>query len=932
MHVLLLEFAAIGRFHREVQFPFVKGFLLSRGVEVRWVRFGIEADVRARQDEAGMPLAPPDRSRLTEIVSESDCSHVLCNRFPSSTVVQALRGVNARVRAGHVDSGPPGPNRGTEGSEDSGNSEPIRLSTNALAHFLGLPRREGDTDASILEVEVPDFGWEPGNPASLSEPPLPFLLCGSECTYRKSLRTNPLFEGLDLAGCERTDGCSFCVRPREVERSGVDSGVDSVARFRRQLLALSKTHRPWEGRLAVRAVGEPILNNIEAIVGVLREVAIAPIDLLIDGRADRIVAAKDALRRALERIGETPHALHMSLVGIESFSDAELILLNKGTTFEDNFRVVELLLSLERDYPTSFEFRRYGGLSLLLFTPWTRLQDLSLNLAILRRCHLADFCGKTFTSRLRMYEVLPLFPMAVRDGLIVDRYRDPRFDTARRNLYDDEVPWRFADPAMEEVCSILIRLQDAPRGSEALSAAIDRLLPSRPDTASRLELAEAVVDEALLHPSATAEALLEGVARAWNASRNGTPKAGTDDAPGWVPPSLVAVAGGLKPVAWLEGGDVASRGWDAEDLLKFGPIVRRRQPLSGVPHEFFVGHDERVVMRAIELTDLMDRTRDDGQWQKAAVEFGVLLGYPACCSRAFCERPASVRSSYMWLYVQSRIEHSSPVAEVLNPGPEHVINYVPCSLRCEQTASRANRMVALLRETRAQETHMIAQSCRNPWLLFVDRQGDAVELITQHEPQGRFSYRGGLARGSNPLTARVLEGDEIEVSEQNLLVFRRGRVIASLGGRAFLWWHHAPVQQRLWRNMLSLRFAHRRPAPKGASRDEASSPGPEAHRWARLIARLLDIPSPSALDFHGFRVQSVTPEREDRVRIELRYENTSLALIAAPRTTDSAAYVHAGPLSIFHPHDVRIDTRRKQLAVRKLAAYLASATRRERSS
>jgi hypothetical protein len=626
--------------------------------------------------------------------------------------------------------------------------------------------------------------------------------------------------------------------------------------------------------------------------------------------------------------------LHLCLLGIESFSDEELALLNKGTTSEQNCRAAQLLIALERDHPGSFEFQKYGGFSLLLFTPWTRLENLALNLAIIRRCRLADYCGKLFTSRLRLYPSLPMYPMALRDGLVLERYEDPRLDTARRNFYDDEVPWKFASSPMEVVCSLLLRLQDAPGSTDPLASSLAALMPRHPHTGHMLALAEALVDEALSHPSASAEEIVASVQRSVTNPVEGIGQPSEREGVGPrdgepMPPLLIALSGGLKPVARLEGADVEARGWSDDVLRRVASVVQQRLPFSDVagPPEVFVGRDRNAVMRAIELTDRMERAEDDAEWQDAAAEVGVLLGYPACCSQAFAKRPPSVRKSYMWLYVQSRLDHPGPVDPLLNPGPEHVINYVPCSLGCQPTRALARRMVDLLRErSSTREFERLVQACAHPWLLFVDQQGDAVELVTDHEPSGRFPYHAGLARGSNPLIPRIVEGDELEIGSQHALVFRKGSLIASLGGRAFVWWHRAPVQESLWRSMLALRFEPRRPALQGA-RDAGGTPGPDAQKIAKLLDQLLGLSSGREIDFLGFRVRSITPEREDQVRIELRHQNVTLVLMATPAAKDTPAYAHAGPLALYHPRDAKIDTRRKQLATQKLTAYLVQAFR-----
>jgi hypothetical protein len=225
----------------------------------------------------------------------------------------------------------------------------------------------------------------------------------------------------------------------------------------------------------------------------------------------------------------------------------------------------------------------------------------------------------------------------------------------------------------------------------------------------------------------------------------------------------------------------------------------------------------------------------------------------------------------------------------------------------------------------------LERRCRRPWLLFVDRQGAAVELLTDDEPGARLRFRAGAVRGADPLVLRAAAGAELVLDEQQLLVMRRGALHASLGGRAFVWWYRAAVQADFWRRMLALRFSWRRPEEVAGPGASAPPPGASARKLCTTVAALVRLGTPRAVAFGGFTVASVDPEREDGARVVLAAGERTVRLFLAPRKPDEPVYVAAGPLGIHHPHDERIDTADKDRAVRAFAQFLETAFARARA-
>jgi hypothetical protein len=224
-------------------------------------------------------------------------------------------------------------------------------------------------------------------------------------------------------------------------------------------------------------------------------------------------------------------------------------------------RAIRLLLDLEREFPAGFGFREHGGLSLITMTPWTTPAELALNLAVVGALGLEDLVGKLFTGRLRLFSGLPLVEAARRDGLLVRRYADPLLDTARRNLYAPEIPWRFARPEMENLSRVLVRLdRDAGAASDPLSRRVSAMGEALGCgvTARSVAAALTMVDAAML-ASSTGRTL--------------------------TPAALLQVAAGAAPGNAAPGNGVACRwtsSWPTSPRSRWN---RCRRPRAGVSSE-----------------------------------------------------------------------------------------------------------------------------------------------------------------------------------------------------------------------------------------------------------------------------------------------------------------------------------------------------------
>lgn len=924
--LLLVELAAVDRFHRGLLFPYLHGFATENGVPTRWLRFGVRATDNYERGEEGAGLASAALDRLREEARAFQATAVVLNKAPSETLLRTIRQVASGATVAIL---------GDYYAGDLEEGAPRRLGEGLgeWATLLGLTL-VGRREASRWSDVTPHFGYEAGNRAAETMQPLPFVLLGEECTYNRSLARNPHFAGLDLSDCVRRGGCSFCSRPSTRGKSRTDF-FDSA---RRQLRALAETHPAPPGRLAIRFPGEPALRRVVDLARICAESELPPSDLLLDARAAALVKNQGELACAADALQDTGHRLHLALIGIESFSREELERMNKGVGPLENLDAALALLRLEEQYPETFAFREHGGLSLILFTPWTSLDDVAINLNLIRDTGLAPICGKLFTSRLRLEPTLPITALAQRDGLVIDEYRDPLLNTAARNLYGPELPWRFREPRVEPLCRIMVRLStDTSLDHDELAS---RVLETHELAArtgwSDVDLAVALV-EAARSAGNSAESLLESV----EDTLTTRPTLLTKAPETWAKSVDAAVPrgsfnldllsalcrDGAKPVSKIEPVNRA-RIEDFEGKLDV-PVLRTRRRAGEVEaYEIFIGRSESEVERAIELTALAESARDAAEELGPLTELGALLGYPECCVDAFVHRESHLaRGSYTWLHLDRRMTQGGAISHYLNPWAGLLVDhYVPCSLDCQRSIDLSRRASRLARELMGESfVEGLEERMAHPWLVLLRAQGAALELIPETQVGNRFRFETGVVTMDDPELTQAAEADEIVMDRERLVLLRRGEVLRDLTARAFVWWHEQPLQSAFWSRVLALRSYRRDEEPEAAGAGRSTGRLTTTMEVLRRgLVQAMRALAERGATFGGLEGWSLTVDSPQRLTLTLGRGVESLVLFVEDARETERFLFRLGPLAFSFPSDHPLETAGQRAAVRDLARSLKS--------
>lgn len=429
------------RHYRNEVFPFILGMCRKAGIDAAWLTIGVS--VKSGETERFfIDLEPGDREALKEAVTsrgatgivfnesiETDLADFLRDAFPSLTI-KCLGDLDVTA----------------QGSLKAG-------TVRRLAGFLGLNLDEGvvDMDSALLDEIEPVYAREPLEESRLPELVFLRVLLGKECAHSKPLAKNPFYGSIDLDAATHDRGCAFCMAGdkksdwlpgtdalelafRQIERAATDV-IDDAAR--------QALHTLDDGRLKFIIQGAAAFRRLDSFLHGICKRDLPPSAFLFSCRADELLARSETLESRLPELEKRGHAIHIWVMGIENFSQEENMRLNKHIDARQILEVTHLMDRLEQKHPDGFNFTRYGGFSFILFTPWTRIDDLRTNIAWARKIGISRD-SFFLRSRIQLLRGRPISLLAQHDDLVVERFSEPYFDSGCiQSHHDQELSWRF---------------------------------------------------------------------------------------------------------------------------------------------------------------------------------------------------------------------------------------------------------------------------------------------------------------------------------------------------------------------------------------------------------------------------------------------------------------------------------------------------------
>jgi len=293
------------------------------------------------------------------------------------------------------------------------------------------------------------------------------------CGYTRSLADNPFYQGiLDDPEMAAHKGCAHCMNARPDQRlvpvQVAERIVERIRNDRRVFPHLETIWMPFAETfydslaIALRTThGDPVWRDLTLVMQCRPDV--------IAQRAEEIEAvAADAAASGTQ--------LKIGVVGFENFSPPEILVLNRGATPDELDRAAVILNRWSAQPPPGLVVRGFTP-SFILFTPWTRIEDLEVNLHRIARHGL----WQANIERLRVGPGTPAYERARRDGLVLDGSVRA---ASHPNGYTSEREIRFADPLVAAVSAGFERLRPLAHSEQPeLLAGVLAAVAAAPDPA-----------------------------------------------------------------------------------------------------------------------------------------------------------------------------------------------------------------------------------------------------------------------------------------------------------------------------------------------------------------------------------------------------------------------------------------------------------------
>ncbi len=441
--LLLLEFLNVDRYsqYRSELFPFVRARAEALGVQVEWIAVGFSRETLPTSPFL-MALPEDVGASVISAIARVRPTHILLNEELDATLSAELSAVAADAR------------RGVYGLSGG----PLFHRVGDVDEWLGLERPSTAEQQLILDAVTPS--WRCTLLGDLAATVLPFVQVqgGPICVYARPLSHNGSFDGVDLSRAQSAVGCSFC---GDASERGYPYETPPVALALRQIRAAIATCPPDRGGRAFAIGGAPIFLRLRELVETLLDEGLSDLELHVSCRIDELCRKARDLDVLLPRMAVRGISLHVANMGVENFSQEENERFNKGISAGDVEEVVGHIARWERDWPRTFHFSDCGGFGFILFTPWTELRDIRVNLSYAERLGLSP--DLLIRSRVQLMPGRALTFLAERDGLLVpsdDEVALEGFNSGCIMSADEaEIPWRFRSPIVACLYAVLARLR-----------------------------------------------------------------------------------------------------------------------------------------------------------------------------------------------------------------------------------------------------------------------------------------------------------------------------------------------------------------------------------------------------------------------------------------------------------------------------------------
>lgn len=469
--VLFFEFLFDDRYGRErsENLPFLLGQARAMGLAARWRLGAIYGRATTHLDRHTLSLADVRGSGFVPAVRDFDATHVI---VPDRLADDALAMLAAEVpRTRFIDL-----HTGMTPAEHAD------CPADWLPKALGMPTA-GWTGRWLVDAVRPAYDnglVPPPEGKAAPAPPLLPLIAGPTCTYERKVAANRFYRDLPLPAGTRQAGCTFCPLNGDARYRYETPALELTVR---QLLAAAATAERYHAD-SYQAHGALVALRIDEFFRALSGHTLPPSRFHFQYRIDELLRTAERLDTALALARESGHRIVLYNMGVENFSPVENERLNKGILPEQVVAAADRVERWRQEYPDAFEFGNFG---LILFTPWTTLDDIALNYERIRSRRFPGIDGdsRMLRSKLQLVSGTAVAELARRDGVVVEAPGD--FFVWDGNCIGHgsqiEYPWRFRHEEVADFYEVVRRvtLDGGGNGDDPLRAALRDLYESRPD-------------------------------------------------------------------------------------------------------------------------------------------------------------------------------------------------------------------------------------------------------------------------------------------------------------------------------------------------------------------------------------------------------------------------------------------------------------------
>ncbi|HOU54452.1 MAG TPA: hypothetical protein PLQ97_11030 [Myxococcota bacterium] len=454
---------------RSMFFPFLLGTAREHGVEAQWW-FALSRIRRHEDRQEGRllhaDLEPGQLETLARRLRDFAPTHLVVTEDLSRETEEAIRGATPPGLV--ILSMPAGKEFHFRREEYLQGPDPVLAQVARTLHprdnpwyyarpywflrFLGIEAPEEAT-RYLVEHVTPHYDAEPLDQESAAAGSNLVLVSGVSCGGKPSVADNPIFDGVDLKECRVITGCSYCggspTPPLHSPR------VDRLALIESQLrrILAAPPGRSLRNKNAYMVFDYDMLSEVQRFCRMVLDLEMPPSTFYFAPRLDDVLREREAIEAAIPGMLAAGHVLKTLIMGIETFSPAEMARFNKRLTMDHIEGVIALQQEWQQRFPEGFEFFHGDGgrsaWSFIFFTPWTLPEDIRINLEEGRRLGL-DPTGFWMVSTLLLVRTTPITALArAQGGILRDHYEDRGILYVPVTLFEDihgALPWHFLDP------------------------------------------------------------------------------------------------------------------------------------------------------------------------------------------------------------------------------------------------------------------------------------------------------------------------------------------------------------------------------------------------------------------------------------------------------------------------------------------------------